>query len=377
MQSERDLLQKQYDTVINQTDPWYFFLNLADYVSFVTETSPFKEIVLALRKYKEELLVELDEYEEKAVRELISSKKKLEKLVGKVDGLKDKLKKEGFFSDGFTSIDQYLDGRLSTSGNKSDVINRYLHEVSWDIASNGHTSVLDDFTEDLKAKDRRVSFSESLKKRTELTEQLNTQRLLNPWGYWDFLSILMAKSIFIWSDWTSQYPNVDQTYLSELVSIKHEVQENKPPENTFPRIERHQRTSTRESRVPAYKHYLERVHLYLLKEASNSTKVVEKNIGFNPDTSIFSVNNQEIKMRKFSDQYHTLRIIFQNSNEIGKEWFFSELAELIDPQKGYTDKDFHNYISAIKRRVSSDTGIKDLFITTNQSVKINSEYLKI
>ncbi|MFA6459310.1 MAG: hypothetical protein WCV79_02865 [Candidatus Paceibacterota bacterium] len=144
MINEKELLQKQYDTTINQTDPWYFFLNLADYVLFINETTPFKEISGRLKKHKDELLIELDRYEEQAVKELMLSKKKLEELVDKVDGLKEKLKKEGFFSDGFTSIDLYLEDKLHTSGNKSDVINRYLHEVSWDISSNGHSSLLDE-----------------------------------------------------------------------------------------------------------------------------------------------------------------------------------------------------------------------------------------
>lgn len=212
MENAKELLQRQYDSTIKQTDPWYFFLDLADYVAFVIETSPFKDIVEVLKRQKDELLIELDKYERQAVNELLNSKAKLEKLVSKVDGLKEKLKKEGFFSDGFTSIDQYLAGTLHTNGTKSDVINMYLHEVSWDITSNGYSNLLDEFTEDTKAPRRVTHFSESLKKRVELTKELNSQRQLNPWGYWDFLSILTAKSIFVWSDWTAQYPEVDQVY---------------------------------------------------------------------------------------------------------------------------------------------------------------------
>src|SRR3989344_6061339 len=371
MKNETDILQRQYDTTINQTDPWYFFLNLADYVKFINETSPFKEIVEPLRKQKEELLIELDKYEEKAVEELISAKKRLEKLVSKVDGLKEKLKKEGFFSDGFTSIDKYLNGSLSTSGTKSDVISRYLNEVSWDISSNGHGELLDEWTEDLKAKHRIAYFSEALKKRYELNEELNIQRPLNPWGFWDFLSISTHKSIFIWSDWTVEFPTVDQTYISELVSIKSELQENKPSDNTFPKIQKQQRNYIRESRVPAYKHYLERIHLYLLKEANNfHQKDQREEVNFDPDTAVLSIGEKQVKFRKFTDQYHTLRVIFSDKNDRKREWFFSEIAEKVDPHKSIKDKTFHNQMSAIKRKVSADANTKDLFLTTTHSVKI-------
>lgn len=259
MKNEQDILQKQYDTTINQANSWYFFLNLADYVKFVNGTYPFKEIVALLKQQKEDLLIELDKWEEKAVSELMSSKKNLEKLVGKVDGLKEKLTKTGFFSDGFTSIDRYLEGTLNTGGTKSDVINRFLHDVAWDISINGHSKLLDEWAVDTKSKHRVVYFSEALKKRQELTDKLNAQRLLNLWGYWDFMSILADMAVFVGSDWTSQFPQVDQAYLLEYASIKIEIEENKPAKDTYSRPQR-------QSKVTTYKHYLERIHLYLLKK---------------------------------------------------------------------------------------------------------------
>lgn len=71
MKNEQDLLQKQYDATINQTDPWYFFLNLADYVNFVRETNLFKKIVEPFEKHKVVLLEEIEKYEKKAVSELL------------------------------------------------------------------------------------------------------------------------------------------------------------------------------------------------------------------------------------------------------------------------------------------------------------------
>lgn len=351
MKNETDLLQKEYDTVINQTDPWYFFKNLADYVKFVNETSPFREIVEPLKNQKEELLNELDKYEEKAVEELVSAKKKLEKLVSKVDGLKEKLKRESFFSDGFSSIDQYLGGRLHTSGNKSDVINRYLHDVAWDISSNGHSKLLDKWTVEKRPNQRIVYFSQALEKRHELTEELNTQRQLNLWGYWDFLSISADKSIFVWSDWTAKYPAVDQAYLSEHVSIKHELQENKPIENTFPRIERQKRDFVRESRVPTHKHYLERIHLYLLKEYNNrdkqnKTSTDNKGIKINKITFVKKNTFRENSYSFYiNNDLKSLKQLRRDSHRIGR---FIEFLEGKDIEY---DKDTFDYINSNKECV--------------------------
>jgi len=102
----------------------------------------------------------------------------------------------------------------------------------------------------------------------------------------------------------------------------------------------------------------------------------KKTVSFNEDKSVLYFNKKEIAFRRYSEQYHTLRIIFQDKDEAGKQWFYSEIAEKLDSAKSYKDKDFHNYLSAIKRRVSAETGIKDLFLTTNQSVRINPDYLK-
>jgi len=100
-----------------------------------------------------------------------------------------------------------------------------------------------------------------------------------------------------------------------------------------------------------------------------------ESISFDLDKSILWLSGKEIKIRKFSEQYHTLEIIFSHQDRLNEEWFFSEIGEKLDREVGYADKDFHNYFSAIKRRVAAETGIKDLFLTTNHSVKINPDYL--
>jgi hypothetical protein len=99
----------------------------------------------------------------------------------------------------------------------------------------------------------------------------------------------------------------------------------------------------------------------------------QENLYFDEDKSRLFIKGREIKVRKFSDQYHTLRIIFSNKEDIGQEWFFSDIAEKIDEAK-INEKRYYNAIYQVGQKARGE-GFSDFFITTRQSVKINPKYL--
>jgi len=98
-----------------------------------------------------------------------------------------------------------------------------------------------------------------------------------------------------------------------------------------------------------------------------------KKLTFDADKSRFYVQGKEIKLLKFKDEYHTLKVMFENADELAKEWFFSEIAEHIDESK-MDDKKYYNAVYQIGLKLEKK-GIKDFFIRTKQSVKISSKYL--
>lgn len=100
---------------------------------------------------------------------------------------------------------------------------------------------------------------------------------------------------------------------------------------------------------------------------------LSKKLYFNEDKARFYVQGKEIKLLKFKDEYHTLRIMFKNPDELSQEWFFSEIAEKIDENK-LDDKKYYNAIYQLRIKLEKQ-GIKDFFTTTKQSVKINKKYL--
>lgn len=101
----------------------------------------------------------------------------------------------------------------------------------------------------------------------------------------------------------------------------------------------------------------------------------EYKILFDKEKSILIINDRNIKIGKFNDQYHLLRIFFEDIKEIKREWFFSEIAEKYDEVKTLPDKKFYNAIYQINQKIAIETNIKDYFTRTNQSFRINPRYL--
>jgi len=125
-----------------------------------------------------------------------------------------------------------------------------------------------------------------------------------------------------------------------------------------------------------YQNYASRIHNHIVKELSRKDALsVNKKIcvAFDNDKSILSIKDTPVKIRKFSNQYHLLKTIFQDEKN---DWQFSELLEKIGEFEDYNWKKLYDVANAIKKNIAAETGIKDFFITTTQSIKINEKYLK-
>lgn len=125
---------------------------------------------------------------------------------------------------------------------------------------------------------------------------------------------------------------------------------------------------------------IERIYVFILNEidfiktkGNNEIKKETERLCFDENKSCLSYRNHTIKIRKFSDQYHALRIILKEPEEYIKEWFFSELTEKIDSEKN-NDKTYYNAFYQLNQKLAI-AGFPNFFITTRQSAKINTEYL--
>lgn len=113
----------------------------------------------------------------------------------------------------------------------------------------------------------------------------------------------------------------------------------------------------------------------LIKTDNGIGKDEHSAMSFDLDTGTLTVQNKPVKIRKFSKQYSFLKVIFENEEGLQKDWQFSEIAECMDSINDNEWKKLYDMASAISRSVAMETGIRDIFITTTQSIKINSKYI--
>lgn len=111
-------------------------------------------------------------------------------------------------------------------------------------------------------------------------------------------------------------------------------------------------------------------------ENTDKIEILKKNLSFDETKSLLKIDEAIVKLQKNSDQYHLLRIIFENKDERSKQWFYSEIAEKFDALANLGDKKFYNAAYQINQKIARETGLKDVFITTTQSIQINPKYLK-
>jgi len=135
--------------------------------------------------------------------------------------------------------------------------------------------------------------------------------------------------------------------------------------------------------VSALRMIAKRIHRFILnevdegKESEISKKRGQAKVKFDRDRSFLEVDGKKISFRRNTNQYHLLEFIFnlEKSNFLD-DIFFDQLIEAMGEFREYSPKQLLECLYGIKRRIASETGIKNLFLTTTQSVRINPDYLK-
>jgi len=112
------------------------------------------------------------------------------------------------------------------------------------------------------------------------------------------------------------------------------------------------------------------------QDTLDATENLKLDLSFSEEKGILAIGKEQAFFRKNTIQYHLVRIMFENPLEIGKEWFYSEIGEKYDQAEDFDDKKFANAAYQTKLKIIRDTGIKDFFTITKESVTINPKYLK-
>lgn len=119
---------------------------------------------------------------------------------------------------------------------------------------------------------------------------------------------------------------------------------------------------------------LQQLFINLFNDPEDQKVSLSEKLEFNSYHSILKVAGKEIAIRKNSNQYHILAVIFNTPDEITKEWFFSEIAELIDSESVDNINRYYQALAQIKIKLAK-VGFTDVLKTTKKSFKINEKYL--
>lgn len=143
-------------------------------------------------------------------------------------------------------------------------------------------------------------------------------------------------------------------------------------------ITKHKQT---EDYLNSQREELEQLNRILLRRQLDSRpdsmgKAEACNSSFDNEKSVLYIGTKEVKIQKFSKQYYLLQIVFKDAECAAKDWQLSEISEFMDMEAKFEWKRLYNIADAIRKNVAIETGIRDFFMLTTQSVKINPKYLK-
>ena len=364
-------LERHFDGAKSQERDWDFFMGLVDYINLIDESPQLKFLAAELIKVEKETLTKLDELEKAAVEEL--------RIVA-TEIIKIAKKKKSYELNSAIKIFQDWDvGKNEPGWRHSARLSQGINQLLKSLIQKGCKADLEKILPGQKVENPTLLYDicKTYSYSSALSYGFREQEETELWG--NYRKIRIAAKIFRKGNTSvalaaeREIIRTDGDYHKSMI-----FRSNLYGDNSRKIYSSSTDQSIKEFKRNKYQNWLSRVHNHLLKELSKEaltpTKAAVKTLSFDEGKGVLFIDDKKVKFRKGTEQYHTLRIIF--SNDFQEEQFFSELAEKIDRNKDYSDKDMHNYLFAIKRRIASETGIKDLFITTTHSVQLNSDYLK-
>lgn len=378
------LLEKQYKELINEKNDWHFFVKLADYAIFIKDNAELNEIVSNLLNQKKIDYQEFISKETEAKKELLKAEKKVLKIVADNDLQKESARIKRAVSD----LIGYKEGHIISSEAFPEFIHSRLFEIGIGLAELNKKQLLGGYSKDNSERKNiygNFVFSNKLKEYREELEKTKSIEKISYWNAWDKINLVWI--VLYDKEKSLKQLSKEKNFLSlNLFALIDEMNQ----------IEKSYRQPFEKRSLyynfirEHYSLYLSRLHNYLLKELNlrreekkrqekkKEAEVSKKyniNLELDEDTSELILGNRSIKLKKFGKEYNVLKTIL-NSREFSleDEIFFSEIAEQMDIAQSPSDKDVYNAIGELKKKIAIETGIKDFFMTTSYSLKINSIY---
>ncbi len=189
MNNEIEILDRYYQSFINQKRDWDFFLGLADYVKYAVETPEVNNILKYIIQAQNNDQKRLEKYEQAVIEETKQAKKKLFKIIKK-----HKISYESL-DRAIEEYQGYENGRILSSQTEAEALSNALMDVIRNLFNNNYKELVKDFAIEHKEIPNEVgkyTFSKTLnlyKKEKEIfKEKLETEL----WASWDNLTLVYS-----------------------------------------------------------------------------------------------------------------------------------------------------------------------------------------
>jgi hypothetical protein len=356
--------ERHYDSFINQSDDWNFFLGLAEYVKFVSEEKTSEKIIIEAMEQGKARFKDLSELSKKSIVEMTGVFEKLIGIIGedKIDfpGLKTEIQE----------YEDYKNGLMFSSASLPSTLFETLADIIEILVKNNYVDKIRDYVllraepgEGRQYYIKEFTFSNSFLEYEKANKLFNDKRDIEIWGVWDNL-VMVYNSVFKKEELITELDKDKKNFwqalnargvISELNKIKEGKRDNSPV------YFKKQDFITKASRF----------HNYLIKELSlaDNRDYMEKNnnrISYQYNEPIGNLTIGDFKPIEFKKIPAKILNYLYSNNKLGNEY------KNYNDFNGYAGEDlssdkFNKAIGEINKRIISDTKFNKVMIESGNT----------
>jgi TusA-related sulfurtransferase len=366
MKNVIEILEKQYQSFINQERDWNFFLGLTDYVEFINKSPEFSQSLGKIKENKAKEIKLIDKLEKEAVAELLKMKGEILKIIKN-----EKITKQDL-PEALSKLEDYEKGKIDPDHYKSSRLEEGLRNL---------IKVLSDDEEDFKKRYPRYGLSKKSLARMAKTLEFREKKETELWGAYEKLQ-LAYKVI---------HNKEDTQGFRELMEEMELIKNDGGRAYTFsPRNSKFSSSADfriKEFKKDNYKLYATRIYNYLIQEldkeeAEKPVKEEKINAKVKYDNGILYFRGKEMDFRNKQNQKDLLATLFEDPE---KNWYYDEIQENWDDRwedikatnpeaKNYWKK-FYSAGNDINTAIAIETQVKDFIIKNTKEIRINPKYI--
>ncbi|MGC9602212.1 MAG: hypothetical protein ABSE76_00495 [Minisyncoccia bacterium] len=369
------ILERYFNSFIGSEDPKQFFMGLKDYLDYGDAVPEFDLITTQVSAMPKELMERYEKQHNEALSKIKEAHKKIAKYVAKnkveIPVVLNALKQ----------YDSFEQKRSTSSWPLAYTLHDELHDaIEFLYRTPEHKEFAEkfiEFSDPTKAHARHYLPIKELDDFLETKKEFERQYENELWGAQQHLYELckivreghaMGKEVIARAQRKEPGAVFDWMNFSVIMSEWMKIEEGRPERDPV-------FFKPKEVRPKA-----QRFHLYVLSRFAAAHAALaevkqEKPLSFDENEAVLWVKNKPFPIRRVSDQYDLLRVIFADPAEVGKEWFFDEIAEKVDPARSNERlKKYYNAAYQISKKLA-EKGLPGFFITKRHSARIGSTYL--